>query len=201
MKQMIKPLIVALSLTMATAASAKGMLPLSEAKQHFDKPFMDFVKVWMPRDVLGQTLSVLDGFIASSENKVRDFYTGDNGNPVVSQPFINNALETFSAYCQAKNGRYEKYRSEAFCLDLDKRGDSIASISWKLRKDFIDFDLNTRSYALRSYQRLTRIAVGENVKTKFGPGIVIETKDGGLIYFQPNQGNPRWITSDDLLAY
>ena len=48
--------------------------------------------------------------------------------------------------------------------------------------------------------KVTDIQPGNSINTPFGPALVVECGQNGMIKNQPQQGTERWITTDNVRA-
>lgn len=183
-------------------AAVEGLpLTTEEARPYFDKPYMEFAKVWMKEDMLRKAGNVLSFQWGSASDITRTFYNNPSNNNAIEK----SALDTFSAYCDFQQGTATKLRQEMFCAKDDK---PLAHMKWHFKSkdkgdltDEIIFVHEVGQLAQLSLNKKQEIRPGAEISTRYGRGLVIETKEGGLINFQPKNGQLRWITTDDVLNW
>ncbi len=65
MKKLTKSLFFAAAIVMSNTAFAKGIMPLAQAKEHFDKPYLEFGKMWMQETTVTKTFDILGAIVGS----------------------------------------------------------------------------------------------------------------------------------------
>lgn len=175
---------------------------LEQVKQDFDKPYIEFVKVWMKTSSVNKALNFISMGIGAKPITVDGKYEVSRTYDYPTKSASDDAVTTFTAYCNSKSGIVEKIRNEVFCL---KDGNAFTHMAWELGTEgvssphpVITFVHNVDGIARNKYNQLTQLKTGDSIKTKYGEGLVIERKDGNVIYFQPAKGPARWITTDDI---
>ena len=187
----------------STVSAAVEGLPLTteEARPYFDKPYMEFAKVWMKEDMLRKAGNLLSFQWGGANNIIRTFYNNPSNNNAIEK----SAIETFSEYCVHQQGVPTQLRQEMFCA----KGDTpLAHMKWDFKSKDKGDDVNEITFvhevgqlAQLSLNKKQEIRPGAEISTRYGRGLVIETKEGGLINFQPKKGQSRWITTDDVLNW
>ena len=106
----------------------------------------------------------------------------------------------FVEYCKANSGVHEKYGRQNFCISKAANKYPIAFMKWSFEDPNITFTHKDGYDASLEYAKVSSVKTGSTVTTKFGSGLVVETKDNGLFLFQPSRNATlaKWITVDDL---
>ncbi|WP_434778534.1 hypothetical protein [Neisseria sp. Ec49-e6-T10] len=190
------PMLTLLCSGLVYADLAAKPLSTEEARPHFDKTYMDFAKIWMKEDALRKAGNLLSFRFGSRSDIIRTFYDPYRK---IEQP----AIETFKAYCDHNQGTYTKLKSEVFCV---KDNTPLGHMLWREERkdkggklDEITFVHEVGQLANESLKSQLDIQPGADINTKYGRGLVVEVKPGGLIYFQPQKGQAKWISTDDVL--
>jgi hypothetical protein len=176
---------------------ALSPITVENAKLSFDKPYLEFVKIWMPQDAVSKVFNFNLG--GESHQLVKTFYTAD-GYSTNGTKYAEQVIPTFVEYCKANSGVHEKYGRQNFCISKAANKYPIAFMKWSFEDPNITFTHKDGYDASLEYAKVSSVKIGSTVTTKFGSGLVVETKDNGLFLFQSSRNDtlPRWITVDDL---
>lgn len=161
----------------------------------FDKPYREFVNDWMKDSKLAGLNRILKADWGQFEAN-RQFFAKDQA---TYRNIVQNAAGTFKAYCEHHQGEIIQLRSDMFCMK-DK---PIAWMAWRYdaTNRYTHFRLDDGRRAEAYYQaKVTDIQPGNSINTSFGPALVVERGQNGMIKIQPQQGTERWITTDNVRA-
>ncbi|TDR27778.1 hypothetical protein [Hydromonas duriensis] len=195
-----KPFLIASLLlgSMASNVAHADILKLEQAKESFDKPYIEFAKDWMKESVVEKGFGILGAMIGMNALNL-------NYDDQIKRTFeypgrdaADRAMTTFTAYCEHYTGQVVRMKDEAYCLNNDT---VRAYMTWYFQTephDKIAFMHKDGKSAQARYNHITHLSPGDTIKTKYGTGLVVETKSGGLINFQPVNGPTRWITASDI---
>ncbi len=159
-----------------------------------DKPFNDFIKVWMKDNSLQALTRLVGGDIGYLEKK-RTFFVRNEED---FNKMVTDAVGTFKAYCDHHQGQVETLNSDIFCL-LPQQ--PTAWMSWKFEGNHANFSLDGNQFGRLAYKaKVTDIVPGKSIDTTYGRALVIEKGQNGLIKVQPANGGERWISTSNVLV-
>lgn len=165
----------------------------AELKAHMDKPFEEFLNVWMKDNRLAALNRVMRGEVTSFYAKNRKFYAGSETD---FNNMVSDAVGTFKAYCEHHQGTVELLKSDIFCL-LSQQ--PTAWMSWKHENDYAHFILDGRNAGHDAYlSKVTDVVPGNTIKTSYGNALVLEKGQNNLIKVQLTRGGERWISTDNI---
>lgn len=199
MKKSTKSLFFAAAIMMSNTGFAKGIMPLAQASEYFDKPYLEFGKMWMQETTVTKTFDIL-GAIVGMDTFTSDKSDGIRRSFVYGTPAQGeSARKTFEAYCLHKTGEVTSLKDENFCVKDNK---AIGYLTWVIKDtqtEDIHFLLLDAKRADKRFNYLTSIKEGDTIETKYGEGMVIERKGSTMLHLQPTRTNlpTRWITTQD----
>ena len=202
---------IALTLSLFSfSAMADGPKMLEDVKDKLHLPYIEFAKEWMKTSTVNKTFQFLDALVGSSsaiysyegKNQITRTFT------VSSENQLDYAFLVFAEYCKANGLTFKHYKTDAYCVNTSDRAqarmkqlmrvtrgrDAIGG--YQVRE--VSFLHQSQQLADNRYQALKAIEPGNSVATDYGPAMILEHKDNGLVQIQLLNGATRWIRIDEI---
>lgn len=158
-----------------------------------DKPYPKFVQDWMKDSKLAGLSRIVQGKVFESTGTIeRKFYARSESE---HEKTVEDAVGTFKAYCEHHKGTVETLTSDIFCIN----GRQVQWMGWWYKENYTNFAFAEGYTGEQTYRsKVTDVQPGKKITTSYGPALVLEKGENGLIKIQPSRGNERWITSDSI---
>ena len=202
---------IALSFSLfSLSAMADGPKQLEDVKDKFNLPYIEFAKEWMKTSAMNKTFQLLDALTGSGgaifsregESEITRTFTASSENQ------FDYAFLVFSEYCKANGLIFKNYKTDAYCVDSSDRAQARMKQLMKVTRGRdamggyqvreVSFLHQSHQVANSRYQALKGIAPGNNMATDYGPAMILERKDNGLVQIQLLNGATRWVRMDEI---
>ncbi len=197
--------------------------PISEnsAAAFYDLDYLDFVKKWMPKstfNIIGNMVNPLQALSSTGDNITRNYWIRDKPN------LLQDAQATFNKYCASKKGKVELVFDNLFCLSeqessmmrweenafnfqgqiyfFHSAGAGVVNHYTNLKQQQT---VATNHLLKLIFKEIYSLKSGMRISTNhYGTGLIVmlievET-DGKLIIFQPDSGQARVISVEEVKA-